>query len=472
MKTDERGEAYGTRVAVEVAGGWLKLAEVSVSRRGVRVERVLVEKSGDEEPTADSVRQFVRQAGVEGQPVVACVPRQAVTVRFIDLPSTSPREVADMIELQIGRQTPYSTEEIVYGYRILSTGREGYTRVMLVIAQRSAIRQRFHLLEEAGLRVHRMSVSSEGLVGWFRRAGAGADAAATLIVDVDAAYSEILVIAGGDVQYSRSILGGAAQVEADAERLVQEVERALAAWRGEEHAEVPARILLAGAGAQVPGLAAAIEAACRLPVEAAVYREAFVSGATLEALSAPAARGVSATAVLGAASGADGLQIDLTPEAVRERERLEDTARLLTRLGMRLMAILMLVAILVLVKLHQKREYLDGLQARTRETLQPVAEIERMQQQTALVKERLDRRNAPLNVLAEVQRLTPDSVYLTLVQTESDRVVTRGVAEGQSEVFAFVSALESSPLFVDAQSTRTARTRTGTEFEIACMIER
>ena len=40
-------------------------------------------------------------------------------------------------------------------------------QVMLAIVQRSALRQRFSILEEAGLEVDGMSISSEGVLNWF-----------------------------------------------------------------------------------------------------------------------------------------------------------------------------------------------------------------------------------------------------------------------------------------------------------------
>ena len=62
------------------------------------------------------------------------------------------KEIADMVDLQIGKQTPYSRGEIVSGYRILGSIRDGYTQVMLAIAQRGIVAHLHRGIE--GIHVH------------------------------------------------------------------------------------------------------------------------------------------------------------------------------------------------------------------------------------------------------------------------------------------------------------------------------
>lgn len=474
MRTESLKRRASSRgVAVEIGAGWLKLAEVSLSSRGARVSRLVAARLEGDEATPEAVARFLEDAGVGRTPVVACLPRQAVTIRFLDLPSVDPREVNDMVELQVGRQTPYSAEDIDFGFRTLPSSREGYSRVMLVIAQRSVVRQRFRLVEECGARIDRLSVTSEGLIGWFGRALApAARAGAVLVVDVDWGYTDVSVFVDGQPAYTRSVLVGSQHLQEGgdwADRLAQEVERSIVSWRGEGHGPAVGRLVLAGARAE--SLASKIEAACGMKVETARYLDRFDEGRDLEACVAPETAGVSFTAVLGAAAAAGEFQIDLTPESVRERVRLERTARNLTVLGMRLMAALMLAAVLVLVDLHRRRDYLEQIRARAAATEPQVREITQMQERTRLIARRLDMRQSAVNLLREFQRLVPGSVYLTSLRRDQDQITARGVAVSQAEVNELVGALEGSPVFKGAQNRGTSRSRAGTEFEIVCQAE-
>ena len=80
----------------------------------------------------------------------------------------------------------------------------------------------------------------------------------------------------------------------------------------------------------------------------------------------------------------------------------------------------------------------------------------------------------PVTALTELHKLVPEEVYFTSVELDRDvnnRITLRGVANAVSDVVKFMSALEASPVFQDAKSTRTATVKGKTEFEIVCNVE-
>ena len=161
MSSNSTRKHSGPSVIVEIGNDWLKMMQSAPSRGGVAVSKLCVENFGSSgADLAKLISRSIKQYKFSRMPVIACLPRQAVNLRMLELPSTDPHEIADMVDLQVGKQTPYSKDEIVSDYKILGSGRSGYSRVMLVIVQRGVLRQRFSVLEEAGVEVQRMSVSS------------------------------------------------------------------------------------------------------------------------------------------------------------------------------------------------------------------------------------------------------------------------------------------------------------------------
>ena len=197
QKTSRSGRPV---VVVEIGSDWFKIIQAESSRTGLTLSRVHVEKFGAVGSVlARGIAGAYKKHRFARIPVLACLPRQMANIRVIDLPSTQPAEITDMVDLQAAKQTPYSREEIVFDYRIVGGGREGYTRVMLAIVQRSVLRQRFSLLEEAGLEVEGMSISSEGVFNWARREVAPTDSDTVAILDVDSFYADFIVIAGREL---------------------------------------------------------------------------------------------------------------------------------------------------------------------------------------------------------------------------------------------------------------------------------
>jgi Tfp pilus assembly PilM family ATPase len=475
MKTEPAGAAFGRAViAVEVGSEWLKLVQTSSGRRGPYISGVHLHRlEGGDESLPAAVATAIKELKLPRLPVVACLPRQMVNIRFLDLPSTNPREIADMVDLQIGKQTPYSRDEIVFHYRPVGSAREGYARVMLVIVQRMMAQQRFHVLEEAGLRVEKMSVSSEGLLNWFRlsQAAAVTDGETVVLLDVDSNYTDLAVVAGGELAFSRSILIGAGQLLGEPgrwmEKLLGEIQHSLDTYRSELPGQKISRLCVTGAGPAVPDLSRRLEET----FDFGVTNVDALAGAEMRkpvpALQDPAYRSVSITPLVGVALAPQALTLDLTPDAAKARKNLEEDAKRLTVLGIQVMLILMLLSLLVAGAYSRKSALLDDLRRVAQETGRTADSVVRMREKSRLVRDRLDPRRAPVAMLQELQRLLPETAHFTSIQMKENQIVVRGTAESVSDVLRFVNALEGSELFENVKSTSERR-----DFTITCAWEK
>ena len=208
------GKPRKSAVFIEIGNDWIKLVQVDAGSGGVVLSKVRLEPIDADIAIFETISRALKAGKFSSSAVFACLPRQAVNLRLLELPSTDAAEIADMVELQIGRQTPYSRDEILSDYKPLGLTRQGtYTRIMLAIVQRSIVRERFYEIEQAGLGVEHMGVSSEGVLSWFlHRTRSEPQDKDVAVIDVDSFYSQVLVLHRGEVVFTKSILVGAKQL--------------------------------------------------------------------------------------------------------------------------------------------------------------------------------------------------------------------------------------------------------------------
>lgn len=475
--------AAGCVTIAEAGSDRIKIIQVTRDSSGICVTRLLV-KTFDtvDDEFMSNLSAEVRKLRLGNAPVIACLPRQVVNVRLFEVPSTEPDEIAGMVELQVGKQTPYSRDEIVADYRTMGAGRDGHTRIMLIMVQQGIMRQRFRILEEAGLNVESMSVSSEGMLNWYRslqsvKAGKGG----TVLLDVDTGCSDLSIIVKGQLVFTKSILVGANQLlegpEKWKEKLAREVENSIEMYRGEAggHASLDT-ILLSGASHRIEGLEADLGNRLKLEAHSTDCMQKVKLGDRLPDMQAAAFRGVSFTPLVGMAMDPDALEFSLVPESVRMRRNLETKARRLTTMGIGVIAVGVLLSVLTIILMHQKLGVVIDLRERLRETEANVAEVNRMSQTVETIMERLDSTRAPVNILLELCKVTPPLVMYDSILFENEgSLVLKGHARSFPDVDLLRVKLETSSAMFPNVVSRLQRIdpRTGlVEFELACLASK
>jgi Tfp pilus assembly PilM family ATPase len=152
-------------IIIEIGNDWLKILECNpLSQADSITKTSFMKLSQIKESVSGAISKVFRDLKLNKNTVILCIPRHLATVRILELPSIDPKEIADMIDLQIGKQTPYAKEEIVFSHRIIDAEREGYTKAMLVIAKHSLIKERLVTLEKVGIDARRVCLSSEGVI--------------------------------------------------------------------------------------------------------------------------------------------------------------------------------------------------------------------------------------------------------------------------------------------------------------------
>jgi|GEM_PF-1152342 len=471
----------GPFVVVEPGVEWLKMAVCRPSRSKCVVQALHVSRiesaAGISPNDLAAALKAVKGGGL---PVLAYLPRQTATIRLMELPSTDAGEIADMVDLQAARQTPYTRDEIARDYRVIGCPREGYTAVMLALAQRAVLRQRFYLFEEAGMEIGRMSVASEGLLSWYVRGIAQAgNGGRTMVLDVDWGATEMMLFEGTRPVFMRNLLLGTSQLLSDPrvwkEKFLEEIRRSLEAYRSEQPSYMPERAVVTGGAAAVPGLADDLRGALGVPAEFVDSMKPASGGA--DAAAAAAARGVSVAALIGFGIAPEDAQFSFAPETFVMRKELVGKARGLTILTSLVMACMVSASAFGMLNLFGRTHRLRLMESELAALEPEVKRVEAMLEVSRAAQARMKPRNASVRAAGEAHRAAA-AAGVMLDSMSFDMREGRAQMEGSGgswqDVRNFVGNLEQSPCFRNAREEGSSALdpKTGRyRFRVSCGLE-
>jgi len=355
---------------VEIGNDWLKVVESNFGVSGAIISKMNFTKlAAIKETVSSALSGIFRELDLRRSGVIVCIPRHLVTIRILEFPSTDPKEIEDMVALQSSKQTPYSKEEIFSSHKILGSEREGYAKVMLVIARRNIISERIETLEGAGIQVSKVVVSTEGVYNWFNAAYMPyikEDASrAVAILDIDSNYSDFIVIRKDRIVFTRNILIGANQLieEMDKwqDKFIEELKHSIELYRDEEKEVKASKIFLSGAARNIKDLGALLVTRLDMSVEETSPEKNLRIKEGLDLIRDPDHRFISATALFGIAVSDRKTELDLSPPELRIRKQMEETRRQLIIMGVLVTSIVMLASFLLLLGIYNKNAYLAQL---------------------------------------------------------------------------------------------------------------
>ncbi len=471
-------------VAVEWSGEWLKAAQVEINPAGGPDGKRLVRIDARRIPSVEELPNLLRDLIADwmkgADSVVVSLPRNLVTVRNLKLPSIDPAEIKDMIALQVTRQTPYSKEEIISNFQtVRSSAAEGMTHVIVVIAHREVSHERVRVLKSARLKGGGIRISSEGIMRWRRIDRDRSEAGPVAIVDIDAQYTDFLVISGERLAFTKVMPIGAGKIADDPERWLAkfsaEMKSAVDLYEHEGVGDPITRIVVTGAAIEPIGLEESIEEKFGLTVERVSLFGPIPQPPQIPPDLEIPWKTLSFTAVTGLAWDPMLAGIDLVPSEVTLQEGLAKRGRDLMLMGGLFLSILTILSAVVSERLYFKREYLEQLRAEVQKTQDQAAEVEKLSKKIKILREARRVQNSSIEVLSLLHRLIPPEIHFTAITFKGEQLTLSGVSQEMSDVFKFVSVLDKQRGFENVkikQVTKRAAEgeRERTDFEIACVL--
>jgi type IV pilus assembly protein PilM len=155
------------RVAqVKAAGASFQLTGYAMV--GVPMGAVVEGEIVDVEAVAASIRELVRTSGLHPKNCAIGVSNQKVVVRLIDLPYMERSELQGAIQYQAQDYIPIPIEDAILDFQIIgdymTTTDEHMMEVLLVAAQRDMVQSSVRAVEEAGLKLQQIDVTSFAIV--------------------------------------------------------------------------------------------------------------------------------------------------------------------------------------------------------------------------------------------------------------------------------------------------------------------
>ena len=241
-------------------------------------------------------------------------------------------------------------------------------------------------------------------------------------------------------------------------RFVREVRSSLEMSRGELGDVVPSRVCLTGA--VLPGLATELSDGLGLPVEERSSLKQIKSwnpGREKPAEAVLAA--VSLTALVGTGMAASDLSINLVPDTVSDRRRLESDARRMTLFVVLAAAVLVAVSALMILHLAIPRSRLSFVTQQCENSARSARQVENMRQIIRAVAVRMSSRHSPVEVLQAIRGSIGEGAYVDNVDVDlvKGTVTLGGLAETLKHVNTLVQAIEQTTALKNVQESTPAK---------------
>lgn len=413
------------------------------------------------------IRLFTRM-GYNACPVILSLPRSQATVRYLKVPALTPGEIEDMARLQAPRYLPYPASELITGFQIISSDKEGYSRINLIVVQKETISRYLEIFKE--LRCPKISIilSSFGLHSFYtyKRTESGGP---VMLIDTDRQQSEIAIISSGKMLFSRSFKLGRDLKESVSE----EVGKTQDAYSKEASGELPRKIILVGAGKAIEEFRSALTAEANLPIEVLSYGQLSLPANLFNAISSS---DYSFASLIGLGLQEQDAYLNLLPVDLKLELKKGAKQKYFLRIALSILAIVVILALGITCDLSNKRKYIGRLKEELGKLSYEAKPLENIEKRFELLGSHVLNKPTAVEILYELHRIIPASVFLTnLNYEEKKQVFLRGQTQDLDSIFIFVQELEKSAVFkgfqVKVRYATKKKTQAGEiiDFEVDCL---
>ncbi|MCA9398850.1 MAG: pilus assembly protein PilM, partial [Candidatus Omnitrophica bacterium] len=360
--------------------------------------------------------------------VLYVVPPNMVTTKNIEVPSSNPDEIQSIVNLQAGRHTPFSRDEIEASH--ISIGTSGtHTKVLLVIANKSVFSTRISALDSTGVKVRKVLFAPEGIADVYCNSKKYKTETAPIgIIDIGKTSTDFIIAANGLPLTTRSIPIGREQLSQDTVgaqgKLSDELKQTLESYQSEEINLVPVKYILTTSDELTQKLSGVLSQNLNWNVEISPYTDHIkATGAVAKKISREYFDR-SFLDLAAAASIARSAQVDLMPEEVELQKSVEMQGREVFRTALLSVILLLIVGVFVGTRLYFKNAKLNQIISHYKDKREQLAKLEKMSEKTRLVRRYFDERMISLDILDELYQDLPREIYLTSISVGGDGAVS------------------------------------------------
>lgn len=412
--------------------------------------------------------------------VLCIIPAQAVITKNIEIPSTEAREIKEIINLQAGRHTPYSREEIIVDYIDLGAYKNSYTKILLVIITANSIKKQLDLLDKAGIKAKRVVFAMEGMACFLQKIlQVESNSFPVALIHIDEGWTDFAVIARNKPVFLRNIPIGAECLIQEKEKyeakFIEELKKSLEAYQSEDIEKMPQLVAVTGATEELTDWQPALQAAFYMPIKYVSYFKSEIITPAFFRQAAGITKKVSFLDVIAPLFAREEIKVELIPEEVRLKASLEERGRELIKTGILIFAIFILIFFLCLSMLYGKNSYVQKLGEKYRQLNQEAQELRKDSDKNDLIKKYVLHHGVSVELLAVLYEIVPIEAELNDIRFEKQgKFLIRGAAASRSTVYDLEDAMRKSKYFTEIKIGQTSSRKEGAkdviDFEITSSI--
>lgn len=450
-------------VSIFMSQGFVKAAQVT----SLGVVEKLARNNVDQGGVDAALRRTLVGFDLKKSALLCLVPGDVATTKNLEVPSADPEEIESIVTLQASRFTPFSKDEILTSYIKLGASRPNFTRVLVVVVKRDAVKDRLAWLKSAGVNADSVIFVPEAIARFYGKSfGALKTRVPVGLVDVNRESTNFMILAQGTVAAFRNVPVGIARLSQNAEakaELIEGIKASVDAYEQEGLGGKPAQFYLTTHDGVLDGFDALLTENLGATASFMPYTNMLRASPVIQGILSKDFADESALDVIAAASMASKCEADIVPQEVRDHRVVAEKGRQTLQAGILVLVSLVFIGGALLSKVYFKDRFLkQNLIAKYSEQRQEVQNLEKTVSKTRILRHYLEARTLPLDALRELFRIIPPEIYLSSITKDEDGSLSvQGVSESMSKVFAFVTALEEAPLFegVKTKSTTAKKDR-------------
>lgn len=174
------------------------------------------------------VKDFLKRNHAREARVIACLPREAFLVRFLDLPAEAESQLDRVIGYQVDTLHPFQSSPIRWASALVARDtKTKQVRVMIAIAEQAVLDRKYEALKELGLRVDSLTLAAAPLASLLKTSLPET----AFVVLGRGKRIELLAFRQGSLIATRELASDADEEPARHGRPAQEFERELHALR-------------------------------------------------------------------------------------------------------------------------------------------------------------------------------------------------------------------------------------------------
>lgn len=468
------------RLAVEI-GDWVKIAESTLTPSGYKISGIRIKKTLEiKGELSAGIKAMLKEADITINQTALVVPRQFVTIRNLELPSVDKKEIREIVDLQASKQTPYSREEIIFGFKARKSAKNGYSDVLLAIAKKDIIEERMKVLKEAGLDVGSVRLGSEGIYRYFMLLDTGKSDKTTLLIDIDNDFSDILIISNNNFEYTRNITIGKAFTLKNPDNwkssFIAEIKKSLEIYCHETGSKNIERILLTGMTEGLDELLSVLRLEFHLPVNTAGGLNPSLLSNKTRPYYKQAACDASLSSITGILCSAEELSVNLLPQDAEIERRMKEKTKNIINAGILTILFFTLFSAIFMERFYTQNSYYNTLHDKFLQTEKEALVVETMKVRVDTIRQHLDKKGSALNILQQLFIVMPRDVYLTDIgYVKNKEVDLSGRSLTMSDVFKLVTLLEELDCFEKVKTNYATKTkkedREVVDFELTCPVK-